>query len=88
MSTMVSNLELIRRVPLFAMLTASQAESVSQAVVKSGFKRGEAIVEQGKKIQLVGHHADRQGARDHHQTARAGGKSFWQPCSRATISVR
>ena len=49
MSTMVSNLELIRRVPLFAMLTASQAESVSQAVVKSRFKRGEAIVEQGKK---------------------------------------
>ena len=49
MSTMVSNLELIRRVPLFAMLTASQAESVAQAVVKSRFKRGEPIVEQGKK---------------------------------------
>lgn len=49
MSTMVSNLELIRRVPLFAMLTPSQAESVAQAVVKSRFKRGEAIVEQGKK---------------------------------------
>ncbi len=49
MSTMVSNLELIRRVPLFAMLTASQAESVAEAVVKSRFKRGESIVEQGKK---------------------------------------
>ena len=49
MSTMVSNLELIRRVPLFAMLTASQAESVAQAVIKSRFKRGESIVEQGKK---------------------------------------
>ena len=49
MSTMVSNLELIRRVPLFSMLTAAQAESVSEAVVKSRFKRGEAIVEQGKK---------------------------------------
>jgi len=49
MSTMVSNLELIRRVPLFAMLTASQAESVAEAVVKSRFKRGEPIVEQGKK---------------------------------------
>ena len=49
MSTMVSNLELIRRVPLFAMLTASQAESVAQAVTKSRFKRGESIVEQGKK---------------------------------------
>ena len=49
MSTLVSNLELIRRVPLFSMLTASQAELVAQAVVKSRFKRGEAIVEQGKK---------------------------------------
>jgi CRP/FNR family transcriptional regulator, cyclic AMP receptor protein len=49
MSTMVSNLELIRRVPLFSMLTAAQAESVAQGVVKNRFKRGEAIVEQGKK---------------------------------------
>ena len=49
MPTMVSNLELIRRIPLFSMLTAAQAESVSEAVVKSRFKRGEAIVEQGKK---------------------------------------
>lgn len=49
MSTMVSNLELIRRVPLFSMLTASQAESVAGAIVKSRFKRGESIVEQGKK---------------------------------------
>lgn len=49
MSTMVSNLELIRRVPLFSMLTASQAEAVASAVVKSRFKRGESIVEQGKK---------------------------------------
>ena len=49
MSTMVSNLELIRRVPLFSMLTASQAEGVASAIVKSRFKRGESIVEQGKK---------------------------------------
>ncbi len=49
MPTMVSNLELIRRVPLFSMLTVAQAESVSDAVIKSRFKRGEAIVEQGKK---------------------------------------
>ena len=49
MSTMVSNLELIRRVPLFSMLTAVQAESVSEAVVKRRLKRGDAIVEQGKK---------------------------------------
>jgi CRP/FNR family transcriptional regulator, cyclic AMP receptor protein len=49
MSTMVSNLELIRRVPLFSMLTAAQAESVAEAVIKRRFKRGEAIVDQGKK---------------------------------------
>ena len=49
MTTMVSNLELIRRVPLFSMLTASQASSVADAVIKRRFKRGEAIVEQGKK---------------------------------------
>ena len=47
--TMVSRLELIRRVPLFSMLTASQAASVADAVVKRRYKRGEAIVEQGKK---------------------------------------
>jgi CRP/FNR family transcriptional regulator, cyclic AMP receptor protein len=49
MSTMLSNLELIRRVPLFAMLTATQAEAVAEAVIKRRFKRGELIVEQGKK---------------------------------------
>ena len=49
MTTMVSNLELIRRVPLFSMLTISQAASVADAVVKRRFKRGEPIVEQGKK---------------------------------------
>lgn len=48
MSTMVSNLELIRRVPLFSMLTPVQAESVADAVVKRRYKRGETIVEQGK----------------------------------------
>ncbi len=47
--SMLSNLELIRRVPLFSMLTAGQAESVSAAVVKRRFKRGETVVEQNKK---------------------------------------
>ena len=47
--SMLSNLELLRRVPLFAMLTASQAEAVAEAIVKRRFKRGEKIVEQGKK---------------------------------------
>jgi CRP/FNR family transcriptional regulator, cyclic AMP receptor protein len=50
---MLSNLELIRRVPLFSMLTASQAEGVADAVVKRRFKRGELIVEQGKKTNAL-----------------------------------
>ncbi len=47
--SMLSNLELIRRVPLFSMLTPVQAESVSEAVIKRRFKRGELVVEQSKK---------------------------------------
>ena len=47
--TMLSSLDLIRRVPLFAMLTDSQANAVAEAVIKRRFKRGEVIVEQGKK---------------------------------------
>ena len=47
--SIVSNLELIRRVPLFSMLTPLQGESVAAAVVKRRFRRGEAIVEQGKQ---------------------------------------
>ena len=47
--TMLSSLDLIRRVPLFSVLTDVQATSVADAVIKRRFKRGEAIVEQGKK---------------------------------------
>lgn len=47
--SMLSSLELIRRVPLFAMLTEAQATSVADAVIKRRFKRGETIVEHGKK---------------------------------------
>ena len=47
--TMLSSLDLIRRVPLFSMLTESQANAVADAVIKQRFKRGEVIVEQGKK---------------------------------------
>ena len=46
--TMLSNLELMRRVPLFAMLNDVQLTAVGKAVVKRRFKRGETIVEQGK----------------------------------------
>ena len=51
--TMLSSLDLIRRVPLFSMLTESQAISVADAVVKRRFKRGEVIVEQGKKTNAL-----------------------------------
>lgn len=49
MSTMLSNLDLLRRVPLFSLLTVAQAEVISGAVIKRRFKRGEALVEQGHK---------------------------------------
>ena len=49
MSTMLSNLDLLRRVPLFSLLTVTQAEVISGAVVKRRFKRGEVLVEQGQK---------------------------------------
>ena len=47
--SMLTNFDLIRRVPLFAMLTQAQAESLAGAVGKKRFKRGEFIVEQGKR---------------------------------------
>lgn len=49
MSTMLSNLDLLRRVPLFSLLTVAQAEVISGAVVKQRFKRGEPLVAQGEK---------------------------------------
>ena len=45
---MLSNLDLIRRVPLFAVLTAEQAKTLATAVSKQRFKRGENIVAQGE----------------------------------------
>jgi CRP-like cAMP-binding protein len=46
---MLSNLDLIRRVPLFSMLTTEQAQTVADGVVKRRYRRGEIIVEQGRK---------------------------------------
>ncbi|MEO7106450.1 MAG: Crp/Fnr family transcriptional regulator [Rhodoferax sp.] len=46
--TMLSNLDLIRRVSLFSMLTPEQAEALSATVYKKRFKRGEILVEQGR----------------------------------------
>ncbi len=47
--SMLSNLELLMRVPLFSTLADDQASSVAQAVSKRRYKRGEMIVEQGRK---------------------------------------
>jgi CRP-like cAMP-binding protein len=46
---MLSNLDLIRRVPLFSMLTNEQAQAIADGVVKRRYRRGEIIVEQGRK---------------------------------------
>ena len=50
---MVSNLDLIRRVPLFLNLTDPQAEALAEVVVKRRYKRGETIVEQGKRSRTL-----------------------------------
>ena len=46
---MLSNLDLIRRVPLFSMLTVEQAQTIADGVVKRRYRRGEIIVEQGRQ---------------------------------------
>jgi CRP/FNR family cyclic AMP-dependent transcriptional regulator len=51
--SILSNLDLIRRVPLFSTLNQAQAESVAEAVVKRRFKRGDVVVEQGKKSNFL-----------------------------------
>lgn len=51
--TMLSNLDLIRRVPLFSTLTPEQAEALAATVSKRRFKRGEILVEHGKKTDAL-----------------------------------
>jgi CRP-like cAMP-binding protein len=46
---MLSNLDLIRRVPLFSLLTNEQAQGIADSVVKRRYRRGEVIVEHGRK---------------------------------------
>ncbi|MEY4753640.1 MAG: hypothetical protein RJA44_1315 [Pseudomonadota bacterium] len=46
---MLSNLDLIRRVPLFSLLTNEQAQTIADGVIKRRYRRGEIIVEQGRK---------------------------------------
>ena len=51
--SILSNLDLIRRVPLFSTLTQAQAELIAAAVTKQRFKRGECIVEQQTKSDFL-----------------------------------
>ena len=46
---MLSNLDLIRRVPLFSLLSNDQAQGIADNVVKRRYRRGEILVEQGGK---------------------------------------
>lgn len=46
---MLSSLDLIRRVPLFSLLTNEQAQGIADSVIKRRFRRGEIVVEHGKK---------------------------------------
>lgn len=50
---MLSNLDLIRRVPLFSMMTVDQAQGIADSVVKRRFRRGEIIVEHGRKTNAL-----------------------------------
>lgn len=45
---MVSDLDLLRRVPLFALLTDEQAQFLGSAVTKVRFRRGDLLVERGQ----------------------------------------
>jgi CRP/FNR family transcriptional regulator, cyclic AMP receptor protein len=51
--TILTNLDLIRRVPLFSMLTDAQAQTIAESVTKQRFRRGESIVEAGKKANAL-----------------------------------
>lgn len=51
--TILSNLDLIRRVPLFSMLSDAQAQTIAESVTKQRFRRGEAIVQSGKKANAL-----------------------------------
>jgi CRP/FNR family transcriptional regulator, cyclic AMP receptor protein len=51
--TILSNLDLIRRVPLFNMLTDAQAQTIAESVTKQRFRRGEMIVETSKKADAL-----------------------------------
>ncbi|MFN3376425.1 MAG: Crp/Fnr family transcriptional regulator [Burkholderiaceae bacterium] len=50
---MLTNLDLLRRVPLFSPLTPAQAEALQGAVVKRRLRRGEVLVQEGHTSQAL-----------------------------------
>ncbi|WPB55686.1 Crp/Fnr family transcriptional regulator [Xylophilus sp. GOD-11R] len=50
---MVSELDLLRRVPLFSLLTPEQARFISNSVSKRSFRRGEALVTRGQRSEAL-----------------------------------
>ena len=59
---MLSNLDLIRRVPLFSLLTNDQAQAIADSVVKRRFRRGETGGRAGREVERALHPPDRPGA--------------------------
>lgn len=50
---MLSNLDLIRRVPLFSLMPQAQAQRIASVVQKKRLRRGEVVVTQGQKSQAL-----------------------------------
>lgn len=46
---MLTNVDLLRRVPLFSLMTVPQVEVITGAVTKRRFRRGDSLVVQGEK---------------------------------------
>ena len=85
--SMLSNLDLIRRVPLFSMLTNEQAQGIADSVVKRRFRRGEIVVEHGQEVERAVHPAERPRPRADRRLARPRGHPRGAR-SRATTSAR
>lgn len=51
--TVVSHVDLLRRVPLFSSLTEAQAMSIASGVTKARFRRGDTLVKQGEKSRSI-----------------------------------
>lgn len=51
--SMLTNLDLLRRVPIFSALTTAQMSQLAGSLTKRRVKRGELIVEQGKKTDAL-----------------------------------